>query len=87
MSDMDMIPMGRVEAIEVGSKKLTIQTEFFARPAWRVETKIYLGGALKKVFSEDLTSTAPEELQGTVDRFHQARCAEIMEGLRSRAAK
>ena len=36
-------------ALEVDTvKNLTIQTEFFAKPNWRVETKVYLGGALKK---------------------------------------
>ena len=45
--------MGRLDALDVGAKKLTIQTEFFSRPGWRVETKVYLGGALKKVYTAD----------------------------------
>jgi hypothetical protein len=74
--------MGQIDAIDVGAKKLTIQTEFFPRPAWRIETKVYLGGALKKVYSADLQETAEDDLQRTVDAFHQAKMAEIVEGLR-----
>jgi hypothetical protein len=77
-------PMGRLDAFDVGPKKLTIQTEFFARPAWRVETKVYLGGALKKVYAEDLGEDKEPELQKLVNEFHQARIDEIMEGLRAR---
>ncbi|HEX8173057.1 MAG TPA: hypothetical protein VF824_21160 [Thermoanaerobaculia bacterium] len=78
--------MGRLDAIDVGAKKLTIQTEFFERPAWRIETKVYLGGALKKVYSEDLGGVADAELQARVNDFHQARLDEIVEGLRARKA-
>ena len=84
MSDPTTLPMGRVDALDVGDKKLTIQTEFFARPEWRVETKIYLGGALKKVYSEDLTSALDGELQARVNAFHQSRIEEIVSGLRAR---
>jgi hypothetical protein len=76
--------MGRLDAFDVGPKKLTIQTEFFPRPGWRVETKVYLAGALKKVFTEDLSATPETELQRTVDRFHQAKMDEIADGLRNR---
>ena len=79
-------PMGRLEAFDVGGKKLTIQTEFFARPAWRVETKVYLGGALKKVYTDDLSGAAEEDVQRRIDAFHQARIDEIVEGLRARKA-
>ena len=75
-------PMGRLDAVDVGSKKLTVQTEFFSRPAWRIETKIYLGGALKKVYNEDLSSTPEPELQRRVDSFHQEKMDEIVAGLR-----
>lgn len=78
--------MGRLDAIDVGAKKLTIQTEFFSRPAWRIETKVYLGGALKKVYTEDLSGTGEGELQGRIDTFHEARIDEIVEGLRARKA-
>jgi hypothetical protein len=77
-------PMGRLDAIDVASKKLTIQTEFFSRPAWRIETKVYLGGALKKVYTDDLTSVPEEELQRRVDAFHDAKMEEIATGLRNR---
>ena len=79
-------PMGRLDAIDVGAKKLTIQTEFFERPAWRIETKVYLGGALKKVYSEDLGGVPEAELQARVNDFHQGRLDEIVEGLRARKA-
>jgi len=74
--------MGRLDAVDIGSKKLTIQTEFFSRPSWRLETKVYLGGALKKVYTEDLAATPAGELQKTVDAFHQTKMDEIVSGLR-----
>ena len=77
-------PMGRLDAFDVGEKKLTVQTEFFSRPAWRVETKIYLGGALKKVYAEDIAAEREPELQKVLNDFHQAKIDEIMEGLRAR---
>ena len=75
-------PMGRLDAVDIGAKKLTVQTEFFSRPTWRIETKIYLGGALKKVYNEDLSATPEPELQRRVDSFHQAKMDEIVAGLR-----
>lgn len=77
-------PMGRLDAFDVGEKKLTVQTEFFARPAWRMETKVYLGGALKKVYSEDLGPEAEPELQQRLNDFHQKKIDDIMTGLRAR---
>ena len=77
-------PMGRLDAFDVGPKKLTIQTEFFTRPDWRIETKVYLAGALKKVYTHDLAGTPEEELQRRVNEFHQTKIDEIVEGLRSR---
>ena len=74
--------MGRLDAVDVGSKKLTVQTEFFPNPHWRIETKIYLGGALKKVYTEDLSATPEAELQRTVNDFHQTKLDEIVAGLR-----
>lgn len=76
------LPMGRLDAFDVGTKKLTIQTEFFPRPAWRVETKVYLAGALKKVYSEDLSAMPESDLQRFVNDFHQAKLDEIEAGLR-----
>jgi len=75
-------PMGRLDAFDIGPKKLTIQTEFFTRPAWRIETKIYLAGELKKVYTHDLSSTAESELQRVVNEFHQTKIDEIVSGLR-----
>ena len=77
-------PMGRLDAIDIASKKLTIQTEFFSRPNWRIETKVYLGGALKKVYTDDLEGTPEGELQRRVDAFHDAKMEEIVTGLRNR---
>jgi len=79
--------MGRLDAFDVGPKKLTIQTEFFARPSWRVETKVYLGGALKKVYTEDIGEEREAELQKRINEFHQAKIDEIMEGLRARKSQ
>ena len=81
---MNHPPMGRLDAFDVGPKKLTVQTEFFTRPGWRVETKVYLAGELKKVYTEDLSATPEGELQRTVDSFHQAKIGEIVSGLRRR---
>jgi hypothetical protein len=75
-------PMGRLDAFDVGQKKLTVQTEFFPRPTWRVETKVYLGGALKKVYTEDMSAVAEPELQRRVDTFHDAKIKELVEGLK-----
>ena len=86
MAEPQNAPMGRLDAFDVAAKKLTIQTEFFSRPAWRIETKIYLGGALKKVYTEDLDESVEPQLQVRIDQFHQAKIAEIVEGLRSRKA-
>jgi hypothetical protein len=77
-----MEPMGRLDAFDVGPRKLTVQTEFFARPNWRIETKVYLAGALKKVYTADLSATPENELQRTVDQFHKAKIDEIVTGLR-----
>jgi len=76
--------MGRLDAFDVGAKKLTVQTEFFSRPTWRIETKVYLGGELKKVYTDNLDESVEEELQRRIDAFHQTRIAEIVEGLRAR---
>lgn len=74
--------MGRLDALDVGPKKLTVQTEFFVKPAWRVETKVYLAGALKKVYTFDLSSMPEGDLQKFVNDFHQTKFDEIVAGLR-----
>jgi hypothetical protein len=74
--------MGRLDAFDVGPKKLTVQTEFFHRPNWRLETKVYLGGALKKVHTEDLSGVAESDLQRTLDAFHSAKLQELVAGLK-----
>ena len=76
--------MGRLDAFDVGEKKLTVQTEFFARPTWRFETKVYLGGALTKVYTQDLTDSDEPSLQRLLNDFHQAKLDEISSGLRAR---
>ncbi|MBI2212093.1 MAG: hypothetical protein HYU52_00460 [Acidobacteria bacterium] len=75
-------PMGRLDAFDVGQKKLTVQTEFFPRPGWRLETKVYLGGALKKVYTEEMAGVAEAELQRKLDVFHDAKMRELVEGLK-----
>jgi hypothetical protein len=77
------LPMGRLDAFDVGPRKLTVQTEFFTRPAWRVETKVYLAGALKKVYAADAGETPEGQLQKFVNEFHQAKIDEIVSGLRN----
>jgi hypothetical protein len=76
-------PMGCLDAFDVGPKKLTVQTEFFSRPSWRIETKVYLGGALKKVYNEDLDGVDEPALQKRVNEFHQARIAEMTSKLQA----
>lgn len=82
MPDLQNEPMGRLDAFDVGPKKLTVQTEFFSRPTWRIETKVYLAGALKKLYTEDLSQTPEGELQRTIDQFHRTKIDEIVAGLR-----
>lgn len=82
MVDLNGIPMGRLDAFDVGTKKLTVQTEFFQKPAWRVETKVYLAGALKKIYNEDLSSVPEDELQAFINKYHQQKFDEIVDSLR-----
>lgn len=82
MGEPQSAPMGRLDAFDVGPKKLTVQTEFFSRPAWRFETKIYLAGELKKVYTEDVAKVAEGELQRQLNEFHQKKLDEIVDGLR-----
>ena len=85
MSEPQSPPMGRLDAFDVGARKLTVQTEFFSRPAWRIETKVYLGGELKKVYTQDLDASRDKpELQKLVNDFHQAKIDDMMERLRAR---
>lgn len=82
MPDPQNLPMGRLDAFDIGAKKLTVQTEFFPSPAWRIETKVYLGGALKKVYTEDLSAVPEPDLQRRVNEYHQAKIDEIVAGLK-----
>jgi len=75
-------PMGRLDAFDIGPKKLTVQTEFFSRPAWRFEMKVYLAGELKKVYTEDVAAVPEGDLQRALNEFHQKKIDEIVEGLR-----
>jgi hypothetical protein len=84
MPDPQNAPMGRLDAFDIGPKKLTVQTEFFSKPTWRAETKVYLGGALKKVYTADLAATAEPDLQKSLNDFHQAKIDEIVSGLRQK---
>ena len=81
MDELQQKPMGRLDTIDIATKKMTIQTEFFDKPAWRVETKIYLAGALKKVYTEDLSAQPPEALQKLVIEFHDKRMNELVASL------
>ncbi len=80
-AELNNPPMGRLDAVDVGAKKLTVQTEVFPAP-WRIETKIYLGGALKKVYTEDLSTVPEDEIQKRINEFHTAKLEEIVAGLR-----
>ena len=73
--------MGRLDAVDVGSRKLTLQTEFFPNPNWHIETKVYLGGELKKIYNEDLSAEPEAELQRRINEFHQTKLDEIVAGL------
>lgn len=73
--------MGKVDAVDIGERKLTLQTEFFPRPEPRFETKVYLGGALKKVYTELVAADEPD-IQGLLHRIHQQRMAELVQGLK-----
>jgi hypothetical protein len=84
MAEPTTPPMGRLDAFDIGDKKLTIQTEFFSRPQWRIETKVYLGGALKKVYTEEVDESRDAEVQGIVNAYHQAKITEIVDKLRAR---
>jgi hypothetical protein len=79
--------MGRLDAFDVGEKKLTIQTEFFTQPGWRVETKVYLAGALKKVYTADFEVSQEPDLQRLINEFHQSKLDEIANGLRARKSQ
>ena len=74
--------MGRLDAFDVGPKKLTVQTEFFPRPTWRVETKVYLAGELKKTHKQDMTGVDEAILQKTLDGYHNERIKELVESLK-----
>jgi hypothetical protein len=84
MAEPQSPPMGRLDAFDVGEKKLTVQTEFFGKPTWRFETKIYLGGALKKVYVDDLDESHEPELQQRLNEFHQSKIDDILAGLKAR---
>lgn len=76
-------PMGRLEKFEVGSRKLTIQTEFIqGATSCKIETKIYLGGELKKVSTLDVLTEGDQNLQQILDEYHSERVQEISDGLR-----
>lgn len=77
--------MGRIDALDVGSRKLTIQTEYFDRPAPRIETKVYLGGELKKVYTDDLADVA--DVQRHLNIIHESRMKEIVESLQGLQSK
>ena len=76
--------MGHLDAFDVGEKKLTVQTEFFPNPTWRVETKVYLAGTVKKVYTGDASQLPEGELQKFVTTFHQSKIDEIVAGLKKR---
>lgn len=77
--------MGRLDAIEIGNRKLTVQTEFFHNPHWRTEIKVYLGGELKKVYNDDLSAVPEAELQAKINELHQKYFNQIKENLLKKA--
>jgi hypothetical protein len=78
--------MGRIDALDVGSRKLTIQTEYFERPAPRIETKIYIGGELKKVYTDDLAGEV-DDVQKRLHSVHETRMKEIVASLQGLQSK
>lgn len=83
MAAPSVSPNGRLDRIKAGVKSITIQTEFFSNPTWRIETKIYVDGALKKLEVEPLDGTPEEELQKAIDRFHDKISGELAGKLRA----
>ncbi|MDX1582727.1 MAG: hypothetical protein R3338_03930, partial [Thermoanaerobaculia bacterium] len=77
----------RLDALEIGNRKLTVQTEFFHNPHWRTEIKIYFGGELKKVYNDDLSSVPESELQKRVNELHQQYLNDIKEKLTNRSGQ
>lgn len=77
--------MGRLDMIEVAGKKMTFQTEYFSNPAPRAETKVYFGGALKKVFERELTSVADSDMEKVIHAFHQEKLDEVVAMLRKKS--
>ena len=82
-----MLPNGRLDRIKAGEKSITIQTEFFPEPSWRVEAKVYVDGALRKLEKLDLADCPESELQKRVDRFHDETTAALAGKLRSQQEK
>jgi len=76
--------MGCLDTIELGPRKMTIQTEFFPRPDWRIETKVYLGGELKKVYTDDLSEAAEDSLQARITAYHEERMKQLMSSLKAK---
>ena len=74
--------MGRLEKFDVGSRKLTIQTEFLHSENSKIETKMYIGGELKRVSGLDVNDPENQDLQSILDEFHNARVKEISDNLR-----
>jgi len=70
-------PNGRLDRIKAGEKSITVQTEFFSNPNWKVETKIYVDGALKKLEAVPLDGTPEDQLQKLIDAHHD----KLMQGL------
>ena len=60
-----------------------MQTEFIQGAAnCKIETKIYLGGELKKVSVLPVITGEDQDLQATLDEYHHARVQEITDALR-----
>jgi len=79
------IPMGRLDMIEVAGKKMTFQTEYFAKPNRHAETKVYFGGALKKIFERELDSVPDSEMEKVISSFHQEKVDEVVAMLRKKS--
>jgi hypothetical protein len=83
MSAPAIEPNGRLDRIKAGTKSITIQTEFFSNPAWRIEAKVYVDGALKKLENVPLDGTPEEDLQRRIDEVHQKITSDLAAKLRS----
>jgi CheY-like chemotaxis protein len=75
-------PMGRLSAVEAGSRLIQIQTEFVTQPAERVLTVALLDGrAVLKRVGQALVSAARRQIEEQIETQHASVEAEVREKL------